>query len=166
RTALRTRGSAERAPRERPDRRRLPVLRPSGPRAPHAARSPDARSRPRASPPRSARRSPRQRARVDPRARRGAPRAECGPRTAPPARLRLASSVARARERRDEQRDVVVALLERDLELDAGEEGRRRTEDDAVAAGLEARGELVDAAVGVGRPGGDVLRLAPQLHLH
>ena len=56
------------------------------------------------------------------RARRARRRAACAPRRAAPAPRRSAAAVARARVGRDEERDVVVAVVELDLELDALEE--------------------------------------------
>src|SRR5207302_810979 len=74
----------------------------------------------------------------------------------------LTSAVRCARVGRDEQRDVVVAVLECDLDSDALEERRRRPEEEPVDTGLEPRGELADAAVAVGLTGGDELVL-PEL---
>lgn len=56
-----------------------------------------------------------------------------------------------------------MAVVERDLELDAAEERRGRVEDDPVDAGLEPLGE-VGAAVGVRRCGRDAGRVMPQLN--
>ena len=48
---------------------------------------------------------------------------------------------------------MVVPLHEVDLELDAGEELRRRPEDECVATRLETGRELGDPTVGVGLAG-------------
>src|SRR5438094_474272 len=85
-----------------------------------------------------------------------APARACAPRRARPARRRSAAAVGRARVGGDEQRDVVMAFAELDLELDAAEEGRRRMEDDPVGARAGV-GELADAPVLVGLAGADEL---------
>jgi hypothetical protein len=55
---------------------------------------------------------------------------------------------------------VVVALLQRELELDAAEERRRWMEDEAVLAGVEPGGELRDPPVVVGLAGPDSVAAA------
>ena len=57
---------------------------------------------------------------------------------------------------------MVVAVSELQLELDAAEERRRRVDDEAVQARLEAVGDLCPA-VGVGAGGRDLLVAAVKL---
>src|SRR5207244_7480534 len=99
---------------------------------------------------RSARRSPPAPRRGGRHAPRAARRGACGLRTAPPAERRSAAAVCRASVGRDEQRDVVVALLELDFDSDAAEEGRLRPEQQPVDTRLEIRSELGDAPVRIG----------------
>src|SRR5205085_978171 len=157
RTSPRTRGSARRAP----ARRRLPARlriarRASSHRSPDARRALPSSRRPRGRP------RPRGPGRAGRRAPRGARPSACGLRRAPRAPRRSASAVGRARVRGDEQRDVVVAFAELQLELDAAKEGRGWAEDDAVGAGA-AVGKLADAPVAVGLARADELLTAPEL---
>src|SRR6266496_3435283 len=164
RTVPRTRRSIVRAPRASPDRRPHPARRPkAGTGSSH--RSPDAHSAPRASPRASTRRSPRAQMRAVRDARRASRRAVSVPRRARPTVRPSAAAVGRAPVGRDEQWDVVVAVLELDLHTDSLEERRWRTEEEAIDAGLEIRRELWDPAFGIGLGGGDEV-LAPQLDAH
>src|SRR5947199_236333 len=83
------------------------------------------------------RRSPRAPTRVGPRARRASRRVACALRTAPRARRSSAAAVGRAPVGGDEQRYVVVTVLELDLDADSSEERRGRPEQQAIDAGFE-----------------------------
>src|SRR5258708_26100454 len=89
--------------------------------------------------------------RADPGRSRAARRSACVLRTARPAARLSAAAVARACVRGDEEGDVMMAVAELDLQLDAFEERRRRVEDDPVGAGVSVA-ELWDAAVVVRNP--------------
>jgi hypothetical protein len=58
---------------------------------------------------------------------------------------------------------VVVAFLQRELQLDSSEERRRRMEHEAVLAGVEAGGELRDPPVVVRLAGSDRLAAMEEL---
>src|SRR6266536_781987 len=62
----------------------------------------------------------------------------------------LTSAVRRARVGRDEQRDVVVAVVELHFEPDSLEERRVGTEEEPVDTGSKVRGQFRDASVVVG----------------
>src|SRR5207245_5188239 len=66
----------------------------------------------------------------------------------------------------NEQWDVVVAVLERELQLDAPEERRVGREHEPVGAGLDVRGERRDPSVAVGVGGGDAVVAAVELDVH
>src|SRR5919106_4093377 len=163
RTSPRTPGSGTRARRGRRAPSPHPARPPNAPRARAAARSPGARSARRPSPRGSEPQALPRHSRADPRSRRDARRAACAPRRALRAPRRSASAVARASVRRNEERDVVVAFLELDLELDPREEGRGRPKHQLVAARLEIACQLADAALLVGLAGRDDLPLLREL---
>ena len=58
---------------------------------------------------------------------------------------------------------MVVAFLQRELELDSSEERRRRMEHEAVLAGVEAHGELRDPTIVVRLAGADRFAAAEEL---
>src|SRR2546429_5026291 len=113
-------------------------------------RWPDAHSAPRASPPGSARRSRPAPTRAGRHARQASRRVACALRRARPIVRPLTAAVGRASVGRDEQRDVVVAVVELDLDADALEERRRRSEEQAVDTGLEIGGELREPGARIG----------------